>query len=46
MEKSRNEILSDDQMMEEEEKNDLVFLLDLLWIIVNKLYVERGRWTT
>lgn len=46
MEKSRNEILSDDQMMAEEEKNDLVFLLDLLWIIVNKLYAERGRWTT
>lgn len=43
MEKSRNEILSDEQMMEEE-KNDLIFLIDLLWSIANKLYVEKGRW--
>ena len=43
MEKPRNEILSDEQMMEEE-KNDLIFLIDLLWSIANKLYAEKGRW--
>lgn len=33
-----------EQMMEEEEKNDMIFLIELLWIIASRLYDKKGEW--
>lgn len=41
MSKSREEY---EQMMEEEEKNDMIFLIELLWIIASRLYDKKGEW--
>lgn len=32
-----------EQMMEEE-KNDIIFLVELLWIIASRLYDKKGEW--
>lgn len=33
-----------EQMMEEEEKNDMIFLIELIWIIASRLYDKKGEW--